>query len=96
MSSSGYHITEQTDPKLMQFFLSIDPDSYIDKISPRKIVMIHSENDKTILLNDAQITFSKATNPKRFIIVNNELCGHGYCEAMNGYIKEELENFVKN
>lgn len=95
ISSSGYHITEQTDPKLTQFFLSIDPDSYIDKISPRKIVMIHSENDKTIPLNDAQITFSKAKNPERFIIINNEFCGHGYCEAMNGYIKEELENYVK-
>ncbi len=46
-----------------------DTAKYIDKISPRAIFIIHGENDKRILLEDAQLLYKLAKEPKQMWIV---------------------------
>lgn len=69
--------------------MSIDPDHYAPLISPNQLLMIHSDNDSTINLTDAQLTFSKANEPKKFSQVQG--CPHGYCDKMYEDLKADLE-----
>lgn len=87
ISTSGFHIPKDDAPE-NPYLLSIDPDHYIHRISPRNTVMMHSLNDTTISYNDAQTTFSLAKEPKKFYTV--EGCGHGYCDAMDASLEEAL------
>jgi len=87
----GYDASENTKDEQTKFYKSIDPDSYIQLISPGKVVMIHSENDPGMPLKSAERTFSKAKEPKKFISVSCEI--HGYCDEMQAYLEEELEEF---
>jgi dienelactone hydrolase len=90
ISTSGYGLGN-TVPKSNQtlFQKSIDPDVYVGMISPRKVVMIHSNKDDIIPIEAAERTFSFANEPKRFITVGCET--HGYCEGMSGELKKALE-----
>lgn len=90
ISTSGYGYSGSTKDERIKFAKSIDPDNYIGLISPGKVVMIHSENDKMPIAG-AQRTFSKADEPKKFITVSCEV--HGYCEEMGPYLAEELKGF---
>jgi len=74
-----------------QYLSFINPNSYIGKISPRRILMLHSVNDTVIPLGDAQRTFSFAKEPKKFVQFSNPECIHGYCKPMKGFIRDELE-----
>ena len=71
------------------YLVSVDPDNYISSISPNRVFMLHGTNDTVVPLKDAQITFDKAKEPKRFFIAAN--CSHGYCEKMDEEIKKDLE-----
>ncbi len=87
ISTSGYDITGSTKDEQTRFYKSIDPDTYMPLISPRKVVMIHSINDKMPIAG-AEKTFSKAKDPKKFITVSCEL--HGYCDEMQPHLEKEL------
>jgi uncharacterized protein len=87
ISSSGFHIQNENMPYTPYLF-SIDPDNYIDRISPNYVFMLHSSNDTTILLKDAKITFDLAKDPKKFYEITT--CPHGYCEAMYEELKSDL------
>lgn len=87
ISSAGFHV-EESSLKDDSYFLSIDPDRYIQNISPRKIVMIHSLTDEVVKIGDAAKTFSLAVEPRNFYTVSN--CAHGYCEDMLKYIEDEF------
>jgi dienelactone hydrolase len=80
---------ELQDPDRIRFFRSIDPDTYLDEIPPRKLVMIHSRNDTVIPYGLAQSTYAKAAQPKDFDLVGCNL--HGYCAEMSSYLGEQLE-----
>ncbi|MEK6844169.1 MAG: acetylxylan esterase [Nanoarchaeota archaeon] len=73
-----------------EFLAYINPNSYINQIVPRRLLMLHSTNDKVIPIADARYTFSLASEPKRFVEFNETVCLHGYCEPMYDYIEEEL------
>jgi dienelactone hydrolase len=93
ISTSGYdtesQISQIKDESVIRFYRSIDHETYLKFIPPRKFVMIHSVNDTIIQIQSARNTFEKAMEPKQFYTVTTGT--HGYSEGM----KEPLENELK-
>ncbi len=73
-----------------KFLAYINPNSYIGKVSPRRVLMLHAINDTVIPIADARYTFSLAQEPKKFVEFSEPACSHGYCEPMRSHIQEEL------
>ena len=99
ISTSGYDvesfITEnsgQITINQTRFLRSIDPDTYLEKLLPRKLVMIHMTNDSIIPIDLAQPTFDKADEPKVFYPVEGS--GHGYNAAMRDALEVELRQIL--
>jgi fermentation-respiration switch protein FrsA (DUF1100 family) len=98
ISTCGYGVEEDIDslrmngPNAVKFFRSIDPDTYLKRIPPRRFVMIHSSNDPLISFDSANRTYEKALEPKAMHIV--ECATHGRCGEMDPYIEEELARMV--
>jgi dienelactone hydrolase len=82
ISAAGFHYMPQDDPNKDKFLASLDADTYVPKISPRQLIMIHNEYDKSVPIGSAIVTFEKAKDPKLFITINNTECSHGYCSTM--------------
>ncbi len=80
------------DKNLIRFYRSIDPETYLSRIAPRPLVMIHSSNDTIIAYQLAEKTFALAVEPKRFHTVDCSV--HGYCSQMNQAIEEELKSMA--
>jgi dienelactone hydrolase len=76
------------DKDTARFYRSIDPESYLNMISPRPLIMIHSRNDTVISYQLAEQTYRLGLQPKRFYAVG--CAKHGYCPEMDEAIKEEL------
>lgn len=92
ISTSGYD-TESGIPKirdetLIRFYRSIDPDTYLGLLPPRRFVMLHSANDNIIPIGLAKNTFGKAKEPKRFYEVTTG--AHGFSEGMREPLENEL------
>lgn len=80
------------DKDLVRFYRSIDPETYLNRIAPRPLVMIHSRNDTIIPYHLAEQTFALGMQPKRMHTVR---CSkHGYCAEMDGAITEELKSMA--
>lgn len=92
VSTSGYGSGRQffNDANVARFYASIDPDSYIGRISPRKVIMVHAAQDKTVPIAMAKSTFDYANGPKKFIEVNSTC--HGLCVEMKPLLAEEIKN----
>ncbi|NJD77612.1 MAG: alpha/beta hydrolase [Candidatus Methanoperedens sp.] len=92
ISTSGYDTESQIvnvkDETLIRFYRSIDPETYLGLIPPRRFVMMHSANDSIIKIGFAEDTFKKAKEPKKFYLVKNG--GHGFSEDMKAPLEEEL------
>jgi len=80
------------DNNLVRFYRSIDPETYLNKIAPRPLVMIHSSNDTVIPYYLAEQTYARGMQPKRLHTVGCKV--HGYCAQMNEAIGEELKGMV--
>ncbi len=99
ISTCGYGVDaaivsgKLTDPEMIRFYKSIDPETYLSTIPPRKFVMIHSVNDTIIDYESAKQTFSKAREPKELHTV--ACTTHGYCTEMVDDLKTELEGMVE-
>jgi uncharacterized protein len=78
------------DKDLVRFYRSIDPETYLNEIAPRPLVMIHSRNDTVIPYQLAEQTYARGTQPKRLHKVGCST--HGYCVEMNEAIREELKS----
>lgn len=74
------------------FVMIVDPDNYVSKISPRRLVMFHSLDDKVVPFDAANNTFSKAKEPKEMIIMPKP-CDHGWCFQIEKRFFEELAKF---
>jgi len=100
ISTCGYGIDSAVasgqirDHEMVRFYRSIDPDTYLNEISPRKFVMIHSVNDTIISYDSAQQTYMKIAGPKSLHTVQKE--GHGYCAEMDPFLKRELEEIFSH
>ena len=94
ISSAGLGFEPKGDKSKDNFLLSIDSEHYISMITPRKLVMMHNANDSNIPLSSAIRAFSKAEEPKQFVLVNDTTCNHGYCDSMYGGLVEALDYLV--
>lgn len=93
ISSSGFGM-QNTNTQQEKFMASINPDMYIDKISPRKIVMFHSKSDNVVPFEQALNTFSFAKEPKEFIEMPS-VCIHGQCQEMYEKLFEKLGGMTR-
>ena len=99
ISTCGYDVEGQevdllrmSGPDAVRFLRSIDPDTYLDRIPPRRLAMIHSLNDTVIPFELAERTYEKALEPKEMRIAG--CATHGRCGEMDPYIEEELARMV--
>lgn len=82
------------DEDAARFYRSIDPDCYLNMISPRHLVMIHSRNDTVIDYDLADQTYILGLQPKSLHTVGCRV--HGYCPEMDPAIKEELAKMTES
>ena len=94
ISTSGLDFKPKGDANKDKFLLSIDSDHYIDLITPRKLVMMHNANDNIVPLSSAVKSYSKAQEPKQFVLVNDTTCNHGYCDSMWNGLAESLDYLI--
>ncbi len=80
------------DKNQVRFYRSIDPETYLSRIAPRPLVMIHSRNDTIIPYQSAEQTYARGMQPKRLHTVGCNV--HGYCAEMNEAIEEELNGMA--
>ncbi|MDO9098994.1 MAG: alpha/beta hydrolase [Candidatus Methanoperedens sp.] len=96
ISTSGYdtesEIVNVRDETIIRFYRSIDPDTYLGFIPPRKFVMMHSVKDNIIPINLAENTFKKAKEPKQFYEVTTGT--HGFSEGMREPFEKELRQML--
>ncbi|MEK6918315.1 MAG: alpha/beta hydrolase [Nanoarchaeota archaeon] len=92
ISSSGFHFQNENKP-YTPYLESVDPDTYIARISPNPVFMLHSSNDTMIPISDAKTTFNIAKEPKKFYEVSG--CPHGYCQEMWEMLKSDLQELFK-
>ncbi|MDD5473959.1 MAG: alpha/beta hydrolase [Candidatus Methanoperedens sp.] len=96
ISTSGYDTESELinirDENAIRFYRSIDPDTYLGLLPPRKFVMLHSVNDNIIPIGLAENTFGKAKEPKRFYSVTTGT--HGFSESMRGPLENELRQML--
>ncbi len=92
ISTSGYNteseIARVKDETRIRFYRSIDPDTYLGSIPPRRFVMMHSVNDSIIPVDLAKDTFKKAKEPKQFYEIKTG--SHGFSEDMRAPLENEL------
>ena len=81
-----------SEPNMIRFYRAIDPETYLYKIPPRKLVMFQSLNDPIIPFQYANSTYSLAIQPKELHTVNCSL--HGHCEEMDESLKKELGQMI--
>lgn len=99
ISTSGYDIESQRasirNETMLKFYRSIDPDTYLNSIPPRRFVMMHSNNDSIIPITYAENTFGKAKEPKEFYEINNSN-HHGFSDEMITPLQTELGFMFNN
>lgn len=97
ISTGGYGFNEASlwnyERDDVTFLKSIDPDNYADKISPRKLTLIHYTDDNVVPLKSGETTFNIAKEPKEMYILNGT--HHGYSKELDTYIEKELEEMFK-
>ncbi len=81
-----------TEPDQIRFYRSVDPETYLSKIPPRKFVLCHSVNDTIIAYEYAEQTYTHALAPKELHTV--ACATHGYCSEMADALKTELAAMV--
>ncbi|MEM3400213.1 MAG: alpha/beta fold hydrolase [Candidatus Micrarchaeia archaeon] len=81
ISTSGYEFGESLIGSAETFANSINPDTYVMRISPRPFAMFHSSKDRVVPITSAKNTFRKAGEPNAFYEFACDT--HGYCDEMN-------------
>jgi len=81
-----------TDRDLIRFYRSVDPETYLSKIAPRPLAMIHSRNDTIIPYRLAEETCARGMQPKSLHTVGCSV--HGYCAQMSRAMEEELKGMA--
>jgi dienelactone hydrolase len=92
ISTSGYGFTSSPDRELNRFLSSVDPDTYIGKISPRPVAFIHSSKDPVVPYETGRALFERAGEPKEFFTV--DIAEHSYIpEEMGELLEEAVEEW---
>jgi len=98
ISTSGYGADDAiasgalTNLEMIRFYRSIDPDTYLARIPPRKLVMMHSRNDAIVPYEYAVQMYAKAPQPKELHTVNCTV--HGHCSEMDVFLRDELKEMT--
>lgn len=96
VSTAGYGLQESEMPEATEFMRYIDPDNYINSISPRKIAMIHGTLDWVMSPDIAKRTFEFANEPKRFTLVDAKFHGYYNIQDITGPEANMFETVVEN
>jgi hypothetical protein len=92
ISTSGYGTglidKNRVDENTFTFYRSIDPDTYIATISPRKVIMFHAFDDTVVPYSMAKDTFELAREPKSMYTINGN--SHGYDISSKEDLEKEL------
>ena len=91
VSSSGFRFFPQSDPGFAGYLSSVSGLTYISKLSPRPLLMLHNETDSVVSLEDAMETFELAGEPKEFLITDKG--GHSYDPGMRDILEQGLEGW---
>lgn len=84
ISTSGYGMAgEQYGGDAGRFLLSVDPDNYIARISPRPVWIFHSKADSIIPFDDGRELYGRAQDPRTFFEFYG---GHG----INSEVDEQI------
>jgi dienelactone hydrolase len=84
VSTSGFDLAgNQYTGNASRFLLSIDPDHAIGKIAPRPVWIFHSRRDPIINFTLGEELYSRAGNPKEFIVFNGT---HGENGEVDGRV----------
>ncbi|HXG22854.1 MAG TPA: alpha/beta hydrolase [Methylomirabilota bacterium] len=51
--------------------MEFKPESVADRISPRALLLIHTDKDKLVPLSEAQSVYAKARHPRKLIVLEN-------------------------
>jgi len=87
VSTSGFGMAgDQYSGDARKFLLSIDPDNYIGRISPRPVWIFHSKTDNIIPFSDGQGLYELAQDPRTFTEFNS---GHGIGSDVDDRIIEQ-------
>lgn len=78
--------------------MEFKPESVVDRISPRAIQWIHTDNDELVPLFEAQSMYAKARNPKKLVVLENMVHddvyrGEGFKQTMqhaSAWFREHL------
>ncbi len=76
------------------FISIIDPNNYVQLISPRKFILFHSKSDSVIPFGIANNTFTLAKEPKELVIMPSP-CDHGWCNSVKDVYYEKLDWLMK-
>jgi dienelactone hydrolase len=86
VSTSGFGLAgNRYTGNASRFLLSIDPDHAIGKISPRPVWIFHSKRDTIIPFEQGEELYSRAGNPKVFIVFNGT---HGENDEVDARVEE--------
>jgi dienelactone hydrolase len=82
----------QDQEKIRQAYRIVDPILYVDKISPRSLLMINGAHDEVVPRAATEALFEAAGEPKRIVWYD---CGHAdlpeeYLEEMKNFFDAEL------
>ncbi|MEK6646328.1 MAG: alpha/beta hydrolase [Candidatus Firestonebacteria bacterium] len=77
-------------------YSDIDAIKYIEKISPRPVLIIHGEKDENIPVDDARKLFEKAREPKELWIIPNAGHTETYSTMQSVYEQKIIDFFNKN
>jgi fermentation-respiration switch protein FrsA (DUF1100 family) len=61
--------------------MDFKPESVVDRISPRAIMWIHTDQDKLVPLFEAQSMYAKAKQPKKLIVLEDMVHDDVYHDA---------------
>jgi fermentation-respiration switch protein FrsA (DUF1100 family) len=84
ISTSGFGMTGGTSaPEVTKFLLSVDPDTYIGRITPRPVWIFHAKADSIIPFDDGRKLYDRAKDPKTF---SEFYGGHGINSDVDDHI----------
>ncbi len=75
----------------LEGFRKVRPIDWIHRISPRPLLMIHSNDDETVGIDQGQRLFKKAKGPKEFVILD----GAGHRLRHDSRVLEAFSTWVK-
>lgn len=93
VSSSDFGFAPTTGQNASRFLKASTPSTYVSSLPPRKLVMIHFDNDSIIPIADGKALYDKASEPKAWYQYNGST--HGLWDPVfAGDVHKELQGML--